>query len=87
MLAPLCKTCGQRHYGLACSAAGTTTNVGRQFQAADPPPAPKPKVKAKPKPKRIHALTKAAVAPTAGFDRKAYMRDLMRKRRREGKAK
>jgi hypothetical protein len=87
MLAPLCKNCRQRHYGLECSAAGSTTNVGRQFQAADPVPPPKPKPKAKPKPKPVHALTKASAPPTPGFDRKAYMRELMRKRRREGKSK
>jgi hypothetical protein len=36
-------------------------------------------------PRKIHAMTKAAVAPRSKEDRRAYMRELMRKRRAAAK--
>ena len=91
MLAPLCKTCQERHYG-PCT--GGTTQLQRLASApvaatkASKPKAMKAASKraVKPTPAKKQATAPRKRAPKGTFDKAAYQRDYMRKKRAATKA-
>lgn len=86
MDAPKCKLCGDRHWGMcpgterrekpSCSSKSNASDAAAK---TSPSPPPKPDVKS--------PATVAKRAPAGSFDRRAYQRELMRKRRAAAKAK
>ena len=74
MEAPKCKICGQRHYGLCPQAKGGEANIPGHDSRASEDDANKTQPR---------AAKKRAVR--GSFDRKAYQREYMRKRRAKGK--
>ncbi len=85
MEAPKCKICGENHWGSVCQKIASVPNVDRK---TSPPATVESEVK---EISNIIAENAAPApstqkrAPNGTFDRKAYQRELMRKRRAKAK--